>query len=218
MIFKTCENLRSRREKEQEMIEAVFVDFDGVIRHWRGDDITQMESSINVPGGTLFSFAFEKRLLQQVITGKISHENWIHQVLTNITDAFDEEIARSLVDAWRGASFRIAYGFLASIREVTPTCKLVLVTNATSRLAHDLEASNLVGAFDVVVNSSEIGVAKPNSGFYLKALALADANAYNSIFIDDSAKNVAKAIELGFKGLHHKENQETLNFIAEECH
>ena len=53
--------------------------------------------------------------------------------------------------------------------------------------------------FDSVMFSCDIGLRKPETEFYIKALKKFNINAENSIFIDDNIKNLYPFEELGGK-------------------
>ncbi len=55
--------------------------------------------------------------------------------------------------------------------------------------------------FDVVVDSSEVGMRKPNPAIFHHTLELLSTRAEQSIFLDDFAGNIAAAGRLGIKGV-----------------
>ena len=55
--------------------------------------------------------------------------------------------------------------------------------------------------FDELVFSSDVGVNKPHPRIFLHALDRLDCDAAECLFIDDIARNVDSAIELGMAGL-----------------
>jgi putative hydrolase of the HAD superfamily len=55
--------------------------------------------------------------------------------------------------------------------------------------------------FDVVVDSSEVGMRKPNPAIFQHTLELLSASAEQSIFLDDFAGNIAAAARLGIRGV-----------------
>ena len=197
------------------MIDTILIDFDGVIRHWSNQEIGQAEHELGLNSGTLFSVAFSPSQLLPAITGQISHETWLQLVQEALDAKHSPSIAHKLITAWEEATFTIDYQFLAQIRSAANAAQLVLVTNATSKLPSDLQGAELANAFDVIVNSSAIGVAKPDIGFYTKAIELAGTAPNNCLFIDDSAKNVAAAQALGISSLRHTNSAETLHFIKQ---
>jgi putative hydrolase of the HAD superfamily len=72
-----------------------------------------------------------------------------------------------------------------------------LATNTTDRLDADLAAFDLTEAFDAVVNSSVLGVAKPHAAFYAAACDALGVAAADCLFVDDSARFVAGARAAG---------------------
>lgn len=91
--------------------------------------------------------------------------------------------------------------------------KVVLVTNATSRLPHDLAALGLSQSFYCVVNSSEEGVAKPDPELLRVALARADASPEQALFVDDTIANVDAGRSLGILSHHFVGYEPMLAFL-----
>lgn len=82
--------------------KALFVDFDGVIRHWPKSD-AEIELRCNLPAGILQKTAFDPHLLNQAITGKISDEDWRTQVTKHIQIAYPDSLAAEAVHQFAGA-------------------------------------------------------------------------------------------------------------------
>ncbi|MDB9526320.1 HAD family hydrolase [Oscillatoria sp. CS-180] len=195
------------------MKDTVLIDFDGVLRHWSGTEIKDAETRLGLDNGTLFSWAFSQELLSPAITGAISHEKWSEHVHSKLAHLYGNNIASQLIVAWHTASWKIDFNFLQGLQELASTCRLVLATNATSRLDSDLKRAGLTSTFDGVVNSAQIGVAKPEHRFFEQALLVADSRAQNAVFIDDSLENVNAARSMGINSIHHRNVAETLEFI-----
>lgn len=193
------------------MIDTIFVDFDGVIRHW---EPLQLQTAPHVSSDVLFSVAFEPSCLTPAITGQCSHEAWVQDINHRLQHQHGAAAANALISAWAVADFTIDHVFLNAIRQQITGAAMVLVTNATSRLTQDLQRAQLSTAFDYVINSSELGVAKPDTPFYLHALQRANTVPERSVFIDDSRQNIAAAKALGFHAWHHENPASTLRFLA----
>jgi putative hydrolase of the HAD superfamily len=56
--------------------------------------------------------------------------------------------------------------------------------------------------FDVVVDSCEVGMRKPNPAIYHHALDLLDSEPSAAVFLDDSPGNVAGAVRAGLQAIH----------------
>ena len=56
--------------------------------------------------------------------------------------------------------------------------------------------------FDGIIDSSEVGIRKPDPKIFTLALQIADNSADKTIFLDDYVEHVNVAEELGIKGIH----------------
>ncbi|RXJ71839.1 hypothetical protein CS022_14875 [Veronia nyctiphanis] len=192
------------------MIKTIFIDFDGVIRHWANHDIKSAEMKSGLPEGTLFKYAFDNQFLLPAITGKQSHRDWVIKVEDAISRDFDKDAAITLTQAWLKADCFVDRGFLDKVRKSIPEAKMVLVTNATDKLDEDLSSHHLLYSFDLVINSATIGIAKPDPSFFQHALKLMKTEPEYAVFIDDQLKNVREAEKHGMHGIHHTDKVQTL--------
>lgn len=85
--------------------------------------------------------------------------------------------------------------------------KTALLTNNIAEIRHAWRKILPVDElFDVVVDSSEVGMRKPDPAIFHHTLKLLDTAASNSIFLDDFEGNVVAAERLGIKGVIVGEN------------
>tara|TARA_B100000676_G_scaffold311253_1_gene380448 strand:+ start:6370 stop:7011 length:642 start_codon:yes stop_codon:yes gene_type:complete len=56
--------------------------------------------------------------------------------------------------------------------------------------------------FDGIIDSSEVGIRKPDPKIFTLALQIADNSADKTIFLDDYVEHINVAEELGIKGIH----------------
>ncbi|WP_100086107.1 HAD family hydrolase [Vibrio sinaloensis] len=195
------------------MKSIILIDFDGVIRQWPGDEVTQAEQALGVTPGSLYKAAFTNDLLNLAVCGEISHQEWCDRVTTQLARCWSQKTAEELVDTWQQAKWQIDTELVAGLRHHAPESKLVLVTNGTSQLEADLASANLLDSFDLVVSSAHIGVAKPDRLYFEVALQLAEGHPVHAVFIDDSHTNVATAKAMGIDSLVHTNKDETLAFV-----
>lgn len=69
--------------------------------------------------------------------------------------------------------------------------------------------------FDVVVDSCEVGMRKPNPAIFLHTLALLGRRPEEAVFLDDSPGNVAGARVAGLRGIHVEDPDEALAELDE---
>ncbi|KAB7780753.1 HAD-IA family hydrolase [Xanthomonas sp. LMG 12459] len=178
---------------------ALLVDMDGVLRLWPADDAA-LERAHGVPPGSLRAVAFASALLDPAIRGATSDAQWRAEVVARLAALAPEADVAALVAAWSApTAARINASVLALLRQVRQRMSVVVLSNATSRLPHDLQALGIADAFDAVVNSSEVGAIKPEPAIFLHALAQLGMAADEVLFVDDTAVHVEAARALGLR-------------------
>ncbi|MFF7290214.1 HAD family hydrolase [Streptomyces griseorubiginosus] len=99
---------------------------------------------------------------------------------------------------------------LAALRTRVP---VVLISNAT-RLEAYLAAIGLDGAFDAVINTARIGVAKPDRRVFDLAAQRVGADLKRCLFVDDTAGHVTAAQAAGATGVHYQDIEQLLATVA----
>jgi len=127
-------------------------------------------------------------------------EHWLHvmkllkqpaEERKNIEREFfgGDVLDRSLVD------------FLRSLR---PQYKTGLISNAWSGLRAYIEREKFVDAFDKLIISAEVKVAKPSAKIYHMALEQLQVQAGEAVFVDDVWENIQACEKVGMKGILFK--------------
>ena len=180
---------------------TVLIDLDGVLRTWPMD-YSALEHRYGLPAGSIPRTAFEPGLLEQVVTGRITDRSWRGEIADRLATANPASQAKEAIATWSKPVGEVNREVLELIIQVRKTCRVGLITNATDRLAHDLEVLGLPEHLDFIINSSEVGFAKPNSEIFIHALAVADARPDQAVFIDDTLSNIAAASAMGVTAHH----------------
>ena len=192
--------------------KALLIDFDGVLRQWPKTDAT-LELAHGLPEGALRTSAFQRELLNDVVTGRITDDVWRKQIETLLGQKYPQARVSQAVAAWSLPVGEIDHDVLRLVQRARAHLKIVLVTNGTSRLSRDLEALGLLISLDVVVNSSVIGVDKPQPDFFLTALREAGVSAAEALFVDDSVSHVDAATNLGIRSLRFTGHESLTAFL-----
>ena len=182
-------------------ISTLLIDLDGVLRLWP-KDFSAIEGAHNLPAGSLAKTAFEPALFEQVATGKLSDSAWRSEVGRRLGCAHPSSRANDAVVAWSQHVGSVHAEVLRLVMDVRKKCVVGLVSNATDRLQSDLSALRLTEHLDFVINSSDVGFAKPSKNIFKHALATAGAQPGETLFVDDSLKNVRAAKALGMRAHH----------------
>jgi putative hydrolase of the HAD superfamily len=192
--------------------QALLIDLDGVLRQWRTNN-DAIEAEAHLPLGAIFNMAFSPVHLTPAITGMVTDEEWRTGVARQLELVHQCGAAEAAVQRWSKYPGALDVEALALVDGCDERVRLVLVTNATSRLPQDLLALGIADRFHAVVNSSDVGFAKPAQEFYAIALARAGVAAEHALFIDDSLPNVQGANALGIRGHHYIGHHEMLGFL-----
>ena len=173
--------------------EAILVDLDGVIRHWQPSD-ESIETTFSLAAGSIRRAAFSPEIADLAITGAIADEEWRERIAEKLSCQSGATHAREAIALWTEQPGAIDQQVLSLLKGCESSIKLVLVTNATSRLPRDLEALGLLEFFHAVVNSSQVGAKKPSEQIFHTALAQAGTVPERALFIDDTPSNIAAAM------------------------
>lgn len=179
-------------------IRGLLCDLDGVVRFWPAHVVATAEDTAGLPRGSILKMAFAPDLLPLAVTGRISDEDWRQEVIARLQVAYPEADATGAVARWSASPGVINQPVLDLLRQ--RRVPVALVTNATSRLPQDLAALGLDTEFDHVINSSVIGIAKPDRGIFAAALQALALPADHVLFVDDDAGHVAAAEDIGIQG------------------
>ena len=92
---------------------------------------------------------------------------------------------------------------VAVARALARHYRLGLISNTCASHIRHLESRyDFFPLFSPRIYSHEVGARKPHPDIYAKALALAEAKAETSLFIDDLAENLETPSRLGWKTIH----------------
>jgi len=180
----------------QPLVEALIIDLDGVIRYWDESYYPEAEARLGLPPGSLTAAALEPDRLRRATDGRLTFEAWCAEVDAELAAAHGTEPG-AVAEAWASSTWRIDLDVVDLVDEVREVVPVVLLSNASTRLAHDLDRSDLLANFDAVVGSADIRAAKPGRAAYEAAAAAAAASPERCLFVDDTMDNVLGARALG---------------------
>ncbi|GGO30722.1 HAD-IA family hydrolase [Micromonospora parathelypteridis] len=171
----------------RERATALLLDLDGVLRRFDPAVAAGVERDYGLADGVLTEIAMQWGRLQPVLTGQVSHDEWVSSVADALAEpAGGADRARAAVEQWQRYRGEVDTEVLDLVREVRAAgIKVGLGTNATDLLDADLAALGLVGELDVVVNSSTLGVHKPAPEYFQAACAALATPPARVLFVDD---------------------------------
>jgi putative hydrolase of the HAD superfamily len=185
------------------VLRAALFDLDGVLRHHDPDHAGRVEAEHGLAPGTLGRAAFEVARLEAAVSGALTHEAWTRAVADELTATHGVEGPTVAAAYFAIEAATVDEDVLALVREVRRRVPVGLLTNGSSRLPEELAVSGLASEIDVVCNSWDLGVAKPNRVAYELAAARMEATPAQCFFTDDRPANVDAARAVGMTAHLH---------------
>ncbi|MFH0943313.1 MAG: HAD family phosphatase [Candidatus Beckwithbacteria bacterium] len=192
------------------MIKAVVFDIGGVLCEWK-EICRKFAKESGIEAGR-FLEVFTKLSLDPVTgsdLGRIS------------LDEFFEKLSSDLGVAEKAKDWRKR--FVLGYKRIEPTYKLVeelkgkfklaILTNAKIGLWDEWKEGKLRENFEVIVDSSEEHVIKPDERIFQILLDRLKLKSEECLFIDDDEKNTQAAEKLGFRTVHFTNVAEGVKLI-----
>jgi putative hydrolase of the HAD superfamily len=177
---------------------CLLIDLDDVLRVWAPERDASVERRHGMPPGSIAEAAFgEASSVRSVITGRITDAQWRADIAVRLAPLCGAS-AHAAVDEWSKSTGAVDPAVLEVVRTLRRRgWRVGLLTNATSRLDSDLASLGLRQELDAVINSSDLGVAKPDPEVFRLACRVMDASPEDCVFVDDRWENVSAAREVG---------------------
>jgi HAD superfamily hydrolase (TIGR01509 family) len=192
---------------------AVIFDLDGVIRDWNDDAMYDLEASFGLPPGVILAVGFGPELGPAATTGAITYREWMDEIRRRVIGEYGTGVTGAL-DEWEANVGMVDTDMLAVLRSVRRHCTAAVLSNGTTRLRRDLHTLDLVDEFDVIFNTAEIGIAKPDPAVFHHVLAQLEVTTDEAVFIDDLAENVEGARSAGLRAHVHTDRRSTVEFLV----
>jgi putative hydrolase of the HAD superfamily len=186
-------------------IKAVLFDFGGVILSSPFEAFAALEERNGLPPG----------IIRRINSTDPDTNAWAQLERSELTvagfvEAFEAEAAREghpvdgweVIEALRGD---VRPAMVEVVRRCAERFKTGLLTNnfvtgdGGGGMAADPEIKAILDLFDVIVESSRIGVRKPTPAFYEHALRELEVEASQAVFLDDLGVNLKPAQQMGMQ-------------------
>lgn len=189
-------------------VKAVIFDLGGVLVRTEYQAPRQhLAERLGMEYDDLVKLVFESPTAQQATVGEITAaEHWatvmkrLKRPAAELQSIRDEFFAGDIVD----------HELLDLIRSLRGDYKIGLISNAFDDLRPFILREKFDDAFDQMIISAEVGVAKPSAKIYDIALERLQVRAKEAVFVDDFYENIEGCEKVGIKGIHFKDPESAL--------
>ncbi len=195
-------------------IRAIIWDMGGVLvrtedQHRRG----RMAQRVGMTSIELNKLVFNSATATQASLGEVPVEAVWHYVAERL-DLTPASLAEFIQEFWAGdVCDADLVQFIKNLRE---KYKTGLLSNAWSDARATIDSRyHLLDAFDVVIFSAEVHLAKPDPRIYQLMLEKLGVQAPDAIFVDDFQENIDAANVLGIHGVHFENSLQARQAVTQ---
>ncbi len=194
------------------VVRAIFFDFGGVVGRLDKELqlVADIEARRGLPKGSFLRTLYALPEWKAAEVGQGSEEAFLEAVKREL-DKLAVLLPFDIQEAWLMAWRTLDADVVRLIERLGANYDVGLLSNATPRLEGELRDFHKIdGLFKVIVNSSRVGMAKPDVRIYRLAAERMGVEPSACVHIDDEAHNVEGAREAGFQAIHHEGDYATL--------
>lgn len=195
-------------------VKATIWDMGGVIL--RTEDRSpraRWEERLDLAPGELDHLVFMGEDSQKATLGQGSAEE-VWSALAERFGLSPEERAQLEEDFWDGD--RLDRDLLQYIRKLRPSYKTALLSNAWPDVRPLIEdVWGFADAFDEIVISAEVGLAKPDPRIYQLTLARLEVQPHEAVFVDDFPENVQGARRVGMRAVQFTSPEQVIEQLKD---
>lgn len=191
-------------------LKAVIFDLGGVLVRTLNPQPRQLLAArLGISPDELSRIVFDSDTARLATLGTITTgEHW--RAIQASLGLSAEEFSTVPLEFWGGDHLDL--GLVEFLRALRPRYKTALLSNAWDDLRQAVEERwQIADAFDELVISAEVGLAKPDERIFTLALSRLDVLPVEAVFVDDFVENVAAARRLGMQTVLFQSPEQVLN-------
>ncbi len=195
-------------------IKALIWDMGGVLLRTE-DDVPRkrLADRLGTTRRSLEELVFASRSAQQAMRGLMPiEEHWLE--VGKVFHLNDQELLDFQNEFWAGD--RLDEELVDTIRALRSRYSTGLLSNAWSDIREVAgKRFRFLDAFDVIVFSAEVKMAKPDAPIYTHILNRLEVEPSEAVFVDDFKENVDTAARLGIHAIHFRSQEQALQELNE---
>lgn len=203
-----------------EMNAAIF-DFGGVLTTSPMSGIYAYEDEVGIERGSLLRLVIGEEVdgddpWHKLERGELMAKDFWQDVKERAASELGAEISLNALTISFATGFKVreqVIGFVTELSEAD--VPLALLTNNVKEFGQVWRSMVPVDdLFDVIVDSSEVGMRKPDPRIYEITLERVGSHPKETVFVDDTLENVSAAEALGMTGIHFGEEVDESEVVA----
>jgi len=201
-------------EDAKNSLKALIWDMGGVLLRTE-DEMPRMKLAerLGTTRRALERLVFASPSADRAMRGEIPVEEHWEEVARTL-HLSDEGMVDFQKEFWAGD--RIDDALVGTIRTLRSQYRTALLSNAWSDIREAAgKRFRFLDAFDVVVFSAEVKLAKPDERIYRYVLGKLAIEPHEAVFVDDFIENIEAAESLGIHTIHFKSQEQTLLELGE---
>jgi putative hydrolase of the HAD superfamily len=184
-------------------IDAVILDFGGVLWDMRWDVASELDRQHGLPRASVFDTLYRTDTWREIERGVGDVAQWRERAHLALEERASRPLPR-LHETWRQAQHAIVPN-VALVRALRPPYKVSVLSNADATLRRRLQDDiGIHDLFDDIVCSAEVGLAKPDPAIFRLAAGRLGVPPERCVFVDDFEPNVAAAAGVGMQAVLHR--------------
>lgn len=176
------------------MIKTIIFDYAGVVTLTQDKSLfaQQHHKQFNLSPSELMDVLYKN--WHDASVNKISDKQY-WKLLSNDLNIDKEELKKMII-----STFPIDLRMIDILNQLQGHYALIMMSNQIEDwLESEIDNNNLRDKFDYFINSYQVGIKKPDKEIFQLALRISGSKPEESLFIDDSVKNIESAKQLGIK-------------------
>ncbi|WP_433598223.1 HAD family hydrolase [Nocardia sp. CA-135953] len=184
-------------------VAAVVFDMGGVLTEDPFIACDEYARELGLPESTFSDLLRDSPGFQAVETGASTMRDFLKTTCVDVQAGFDAKVDIRRLAAAMAAGQRVRPEMVELVRELADAgTRLGLLTNNVREARSWWNSGVLpIDAFEVIVDSSEVGVRKPDPRIFAALLQRLNLSAGPVLFVDDTPANVMAAIEVGLSAV-----------------
>jgi len=194
-------------------IRAIYFDHGGVIARTEYQVPRQhLAERLNMEYEDIVRLVFDSPSGRQATVGAITAAQHWETVMKRLR--LPEIQVQTVRDEFFGGDI-LDHEMIDTLRELRSSYFVGLISNGWDDLREYIVANKFDDAFEHMVISAEVGVAKPDAKIFQIALEQAGVSPEEAVFVDDFIENIHGCQKLGMHGIHFQSPEQAMDELKQ---